>query len=384
MSGDHDLGYTFNNKLYAQILDSLDIILKKHSVTTLSVALPGSNNFGNVTFSNSISVNGIIYRSHILERCLFKLRLNTLFGKNIVVSTWKRILSKTNAKLIIAIQPTPELCIAATELNICICDYQHGIISNENYYGSSYRQKFNNTGWPNYILCWNTNSKKWVEENILPNSIPILVGNPWYLLFKNNLYQNYLKINYDIKKYIRNINNPTILVSLQWGLESVSENNEIGINNALFQLISNKDLSINWLIRIHPISLNSKLYVSKMKTIFSKIENVEWEETSKAPLPLVLKNTDLHITSHSAVTIEAEWYNIKTALINSNHSLLYDYFEKQINKGIANIVEPSYESILLWINNTYHKNFENISTDINTDLIENFIINKTKKNINEQ
>lgn len=378
ISGDHDLGFTYDGKKYAQILDSLNLILKRHNFDTLSIALPGSQFYASKTHSNSISVNGLIYKSHLLDRILSKLHISTFFNCNFVVNTWIRILSKTNAKVIFGIQPSPELCIAANKLGICTCDYQHGVISAENYYGMFYRNKYNNLGWPNYILCWDEFSKKWVEENISPKSIAVLVGNPWYIIFNDNLYKDVFKANFEIKRSLNVKNRTVILVTLQWGLENNSDNNEIGINKSLYQLMLNKDLPFNWLIRIHPVLLNSKSYIKKIKKLLSDTKNIEWEETSTLPLPIILKNIDLHITSHSAVTIEAELYNIKTALLNNNQTILYEYFGRQINKGIAEIVYPSYKNILKWINDNTanHKQCNEINIEI--ELINNFI-NKTLK-----
>jgi hypothetical protein len=384
MSGDHDLGYRLNNgKKYAQILDSLNLILKNFNFYTFSIALPGSQIFGSKTFSNSISVNGLIYRAHLLERIISKLHLSQFFDGNFIVNTWLRILSKTKAKVIFAIQPTPELCIAANKLGIDVCDYQHGVISAENYYGFCYRKKFNNLGWPNYILCWDKDSKKWVEENISSNSVPVLVGNPWYLIFKNNLFKDVFSKGFEIKNNLTFKNGPIILITLQWGLENDLDNNEIGVNKFLYQLMLNKHLSFNWLLRIHPIQFNSEIYICKIKELLSSLENVEWEVASSLPLPILLKNIDLHITSHSAVTIEAESFNIKTALLNNNHAILHDYFGSQIYKGIAEIVEPTYENILDWVNKNIPSNNTYLETNLEIKLINNFLNNILKLKNNE-
>ena len=82
---------------------------------------------------------------------------------------------------------------------------------------------------------------------------------------------------------------------------------------------------------------------------FGRHENVSWETCSDATLPVVLGGVDLHITTHSAVTIEAAWFGIRSALLDERRHLLMDWLGEQINDGAADIIPPDTESIGRWI-----------------------------------
>ena len=84
--------------------------------------------------------------------------------------------------------------------------------------------------------------------------------------------------------------------------------------------------------------------------IFRNCKNVFWDDISNFPLPLILKLTDIHLTSFSAVTIEASFFGIKTGLLYGKVDLLHEYFSNEIGNGHAEIINNNYESILKWIN----------------------------------
>jgi hypothetical protein len=127
---------------------------------------------------------------------------------------------------------------------------------------------------------------------------------------------------------------------------------EIGIPQALIDVIQNNNLPYYWWIRIHPVQLNSsnsEQTINILSELFKNCPKVSWEECTKQPLPLVLSYATLHITMMSATTIEAEWYGVKTALLYEDENLLRTYLGSQISRGVAQIVLPERKAIIDWI-----------------------------------
>lgn len=373
MSHDFDLGFTYNKMKYATILDSLNYFLRSESISTLSIALPFSNYVKKSTFSNSFSVNGLIIRALIFEKLKVFLRISPKIHNNQIIKAWKKIISKTNVKIIIAIQPPIELCFASQMMNVIICDYQHGVLSNEGYYGLNYRRVYNNGGWPTYILCWDINSRNWIKNNIHEKVKAIVLGNPLIIRFSEKNIEDYFILDISQQLRLESSKIPTILVSLNWGFDlMVDEVNEIGMNLELFNYIKKNIFNCNWFVRIHPVLMKNNSYIRKVKKTFENFKNVEWKHSSSYPLPIVLANTDLHITSHSAVTLDAVNYGVITALLHKNKKLLLEYFSDQIHSGIAQIVEPNELNIHHWIINNINNNSVKLEVNQSSKKIVSF------------
>jgi hypothetical protein len=350
--GDTDRGFSYSGKMYSQILDSLNQLFQQRGISTLTIAKPSSRIIGKGAFGNVISLNGMFLRAYHGNYLLNKLGSTAGLNGNLVVKAWINVIRKANPVIIIGIQPPPALCIAAKVCNIQIFDLQHGVISGEGYYGDIYRDEFENEGWPDCILCWDKQSKVWIEKNIGERTGTRIVGNPWFLRFINPNSEDTLVSRFNDDVQILKDGKPVILVSLQWGLDEKGGEYVLGMNNSLLKYIKESGNAFTWWIRIHPAQLkvNANSNIAKnLKVEFNGYPNVSWEECTEMPLPLVLKNVDLHITSHSAVTIEACWFGVKTALLNPQKDLLYDYFDEQIKEGQADVVEPKLKDINDWI-----------------------------------
>ena len=89
--------------------------------------------------------------------------------------------------------------------------------------------------------------------------------------------------------------------------------------------------------------------MKKISDEFKNHDNVSWKAASENPLPLVLQHVDLHITLQSAVTIEAGWFGIKSALLNPRADLSYEYFKEQVDSGTAEIISANEREIGNWI-----------------------------------
>ena len=115
-------------------------------------------------------------------------------------------------------------------------------------------------------------------------------------------------------------------------------------------------------------------FLEKIGLEFKDLDNVTWEAPSEMPLPVILRSVDLHITLQSAVTIEAAWFGIKTAILDPNYELNHEYFAQQINMGLAFLIPADEYNIQIWINE-HLKNKQNskIGNRLDSKLLKEFI-----------
>jgi hypothetical protein len=374
--GDTDRGYIYQGKRYAQLLDSINERLSENGIETLTIADPFAKVYGALAFGKVYSINGLIARANLKYTILRKIKGDFTIHDNPVVKAWTRVIAKANPQIIIGIQPSSELCIAACSDNVWIADLQHGILSDEGYYGVKKRAILNDQGWPSSILCWDQASSEWLKEKLGSRVESRIIGNPWFLRFLNpsisdNLVQNAIKLVYKVS------NEPVILVTLQWGVKRTSENHEIGIPMALLNYIKKNNKGVIWWLRIHPVQLQGqkgKVFLQKIGREFEGHNNVLWKMPSKHPIPLILKGVDLHITIQSAVTIESAWFGIKTALLHPSPDLMYEYFKEQLDGEMAEIVIASETDIKQWIDRQLKElKDKNTIPELNETLINEFI-----------
>ncbi len=371
---DVDRGFVWEEKRYAQLLDSINDRLTALGIDTISVSSPFSKNF-NKNYRNPINVNGLIARATLFHK-FQSLFLKRHSDENPKVRAWNALLSHINPKVIIGIQPRVELCIAARAKGIWVADLQHGVISGEGYYGLSYRKSLNQSGWPSCILCWNYESLQWVENNIGCHTRALVIGNPWFIRFITRLASDKLVASmpmHSIPAAQRRLN---ILITPQWGVY-FEQHRPTGLPSSLLSFIKQSGQEYNWWIRIHPVTLSDigrdKIF-STLNIEFSDYSNVHWERATDLPLPQILSQIDLHITLSSAVTIEASWFGIPTALLGDNVLSLMKWFCSEIRNGYADIIQAEHKCIAEWI----HRHAKSASNDsrvanMNADSIDNFI-----------
>jgi len=384
LCADGNRGYSYLGKKYAQYLDSIYERLTDVGLNCLTITTPFSASTGGSCFGNVVTVNGLIARAMIKYGLKRRINSDIESENNPIVLAWCRVLDKVQPKIIIGIQPSLEFCIAAKYKNIWVADLQHGIVlSGQNYYGKAYRQIYSQMGWPDCILCWDEESANRVRLHIGELVQAKVIGNPWVLRFidpreNDKLVHSARKISLGPEKPL------TILVTLQWENDPYGKYHETRIPNALINFIKEQGQEFIWWLRAHPIDMQEPKrhnLFSKLSQTFKKFDNVFWDICSENPLPVILSQTDLHITLQSAVTVEASWFGIKTALLMNNERILFEYFSEQINKGFADIVRPEQEAIRLWI----ERNKSDVKKNkcqkyMNSDSLDQFI-NEIKQRV---
>ncbi|MBV5337061.1 MAG: hypothetical protein J0653_03550, partial [Deltaproteobacteria bacterium] len=349
---DVDRGFIFFGKRYAQLLDSINDRLIELGIGTLTVSLSFSKLSPDSVYGNFFSVNGVLARAGIKDKLIMLLARSIQYRCAARVKTWSAILSRVQPKVIIGIQPSRELCIAAKKMGIWIADLQHGIISDEGYYGLAFRAKYGQEGWPSCVLCWDTVTENWIQRQIGPLVSTKIIGHPWVIRFINPRESDKLVYKYVSTVVPEKSNRLAILVSLQWGPGQEGGHYGIGISQVLLRFIKEHGKSFDWWLRVHPVMLQGSRRAATFSGLakeFSGCANVYWEQCTDLPLPLVLKQADLHMTTSSAVTVEAGWFGVKTALLSANKNQLYQWLGEEIRSGSADIVPAESAHIKQWI-----------------------------------
>lgn len=377
---DDNRGFCYNGVWHSHLLDSINHLLIKENVNTYTVSRYMSWINDNVKYGNIINIEKYL-KYHYIPFYLYKFmhfNINRKSSDAIEsrIFMWLRILENICPKHIIGIQPPAELCIAAHIKGIWIADLQHGVYEGS-YYNEEYRAKYNQLGWPSCFLCWDDHSEKKIKKVVEKYSSLKVIGNPWFNRFILDEKDDDIVRNTSREADFITHDKKNILVTLQHNIEGQKQNLKIsdidfGIPLDFLKLVIEETIDINWLIRIHPIVLSrfSPNVVDKyLFEIFHGLDNIEWKKSSTIPLPLILKNTDMHITYNSSVAIEASWFGIQTIMFTNNISDLktFDFLiNNRFVKAITNDKDKLIECILseeIFKNKktVYKKNIKNYS-----------------------
>jgi hypothetical protein len=286
-------------------------------------------------------------------------------------------LDKVRPEVIVGIQPPSELCIAAKKKGILIADLQHGIVSDEGYYGLAHRAQYGQEGWPSCVLCWDRTTEEWIRNHIGAVVSTRVIGHPWAIRFMHPHESDDLVSACTSKGMLKDSERLTILVTLLWDASKYAECHTTGIHLGLLDFIKKHGRAFDWWLRVHPMRLQGS---ERAKTFtgltreFSNCESVSWEQCSDLPLPQVLKQVDLHMTANSAVTIEAGWFGVRTALLSENVSELSKWFAEEIRIGTAEIVSADRDNIERWIERNAKLVQNSLAADcLNGQLLDGFI-----------
>jgi hypothetical protein len=88
---------------------------------------------------------------------------------------------------------------------------------------------------------------------------------------------------------------------------------------------------------------------------------VEWERVTKAALPLLLSQVNLHISWNSSVAIEASQAGVPSALLDprlrgdGERSDYYSYYKQQ---GMIELLEVKESTILNWLHRNSRRDLQ--------------------------
>ncbi|TCP22922.1 hypothetical protein EV195_11051 [Tenacibaculum skagerrakense] len=335
---DNSRPVNFLNKLYSPLIDSINIQLQK--VSGITLALPFSKYSGKKVFGNVVNLN-LYFVWGILVR-LIKFRSIRLKDskKDPIVKFYGRLLDVIKPKVIIGIQPSVEICLAAKMRGIKTYDVQHGIIEFDDefsYYSMGKRSKINNEGFPDYILCRNQHTVSKIKKNDIFNfSTPILIGN-----LNQYFFSEIYKVNDKID--LHSSNKSTVLVTLQpfYDKEFERENSIGGVvfPKLLLNLIEKQ--CYNFIIKLHPSQIQNpeinKKIISEFTNLFGSNDNVDYEICNLKPLEFSLTKANLHVTFNSACLFDALDYGVPTVLLDKDIKRLENYFGNLLSSNIVHV-----------------------------------------------
>lgn len=355
----HDFTRNYNYKglQYSSLIDSLNELFLKKGMKPLTIArpysvIPPENSFGEV-----FTVNGGFARARFADLIFNKL-LGFFSSKSqkkdyFQKLWWERIIKKIAPKMIIGVEPFKEICLAARTLGIPVFDVQHGIIActpSAHFYRLIHRDPFQ-AGWPDFIIARDSNTHDWLGLNRSQHVQSLHIGHPWLSRFSaKNITEDQLVLE-ALNSIKKENDKPVILYSLQHLRDANGYPHSYAhLPDILERYIkSESGEKYNWWIRLHPILLsepNYSIVTNLLSEKFGTCPNIQWESPTNAPLPCVLRFTNLHFTRDSSLTSEAALFGVKTGILDKsdNWGLIEEAFRREISDGMAtilNVDDPS-------------------------------------------
>ncbi len=332
-----------NGKLYAPLIDPIIEGLNKN-YKCVTLVTPFSRHYGNNCFGD-VRMHNFVVLIALLKRALLRtFGTNRGIENDPLVLAYKGLLNEIRPKLVIGIQPSIEFCVAAKQLGIITCDMQHGLISDVNYYAVVKREKINQQGWPDHILCWDEPSVDRVNKITKGNSCPYMIGNPSY----HSMYSAELHLadSTDSQQRKREFKMEILVTATYHDYGAFFEDEgyqNIGISNRLINVIKQSP-HVFWRIRLHPVLVRFHFdHVSSLlRNEFKNCENVDWIKYSHIPLGKAFSGCLGHITVDSASALDAAQNSIPTLLLGlpgvSGEEKANLYFGEYIELGIMKFV----------------------------------------------
>ena len=297
---DNNCGYTFQGKAYAHLIDSFGELCTKRRLKVQTVAKLYSVLVGTRAYHSPVS-----YTQADIVIGLFRRVIQVISGADIAAqwaksrrsALWCAILGRAKPKIVVGIQPDEYLCRAGKKMGIPVYDLQHGVIADEHpWYGEKYRMSTPTEDLPDGFLCWDEQSVATIAKWAGKKDIRVIkVGNPWFLRFIQDDPDDDLVHEAVAQWKTHNGAQPSILVSLQWGmLQSEISSNGI-IVDALEKVILGTADKYNWILRLHPVQLRSEereMVLKYLTDTFGAEKAQKWLKSSQDPLPIVLRQAD--------------------------------------------------------------------------------------------
>lgn len=376
-----------DGKLFSPILESIRGYLDS-DFEVVNVTQSVSKFYSKEILNGHINLNFLFIIDILLKPFLFILGRRK--KKSLKVSAYRRILLKNKVKLVVSIQPPHALCIAAHDLGIKVAEPMHGM--NFSVSNKIFLSQFDGVEdylLPDYFIAFDDQAYQTLNIILKNRKVEvILMPHPWHceclktesaLIDKSQLV-SISKLNSD----------KVILLSLQWGYDGEREtlNNIIPngiLHDSVIDVIKNHE-NIFWLIRFHPIQLKGKFYHRHRKFIADlceKYENTEFVEASSAPLPLLLKHVNGHLTMSSGSAGEAALMNVPSLMLCPTLREGGAFCGSFVHPSIENLIsfsEPTGSNIYNWISSLNEFSFSYSDNHVNSRKIREILYNLLKKN----
>lgn len=353
---DLDRAYRHNGKYYAPHIDTLEDDLRARGARIVSVSRIMSSIKGDIAHGDVRSPEGSFARALLQKRLIGTLARGRYAYSSMEERIWARILDETGARKVIAIQPSRELCVACHERGVWVADMQHGVIGETHeWYGEKFRASEPREWFPDAILCWDHGSAEVISSWGRARGIATpVIGNRWLARFAEPAADDRMvRQIIDEQKALEPpaAGRKTVLLSLSWG--------EVDIPNgfmvpAVEAAIRSTSSEYRWFIRLHPnqqkgfATDEGERFLSYFQERLS--DHAYWEWPTKTPLPIVLSETDAHLTWWSSVSIEAAQMGVKTALLSPRmRGDKVDYYGQYRQSGMVEAIEATEPHIRGWL-----------------------------------
>ena len=174
---DADRGTEVDGLAFSQLLDPVRTNLERNGVKTLTIAHPFSILVSKRAFGQPHTINRAYLRSMVSGRVLRILTGGTLKYNSRRKKLWQVILRNSQAKMIVTIGASVELCLAAHAEDIFIVELLHGYRYEEIPWLYETR---NADELPHQILALDEMSQKTFSELSIDENYCVMVANPWH------------------------------------------------------------------------------------------------------------------------------------------------------------------------------------------------------------
>lgn len=355
---DTDRSYRHDGRWYAPMMDTIEDDLRAQGVSCVSVARVISEIKGDQAYGHVVSPEGGFARALLGKRLKGLLRRGRYPFSWQERAVWSDILRATGARSALAIQPSREMCSACHELGVWVADVQHGVIGQAHpWYGATYRQDDPPEQLPSAFLVWDEESADVIRSWARPGGPTAhVIGNRWLSRFAEARPDDGL-VHSAIERFSAAspaiADKPAILVTLSWGTVDIPNG---FMTEALCNVIRQTANQYRWMVRLHPNQING--FATDEGERFPSFQErelkgaVDWQAATQAPLPAVLRATDLHICWNSSSCIEAAALGIRSALLDPQlrpGGTWEHYYASYRASGMVEVLDDTETAIQNWI-----------------------------------
>jgi hypothetical protein len=355
---DNDRSLRHDGLWYSPLIDTIEDDLRLRQRECVSIARIISRIKGAIAYGNVLSPEGAFARALLVKRMAGRFARGAYPYSHMEEKVWGRILDETGARKVFGIQPSREMCVACHKRGVWVADVQHGVIGESHpWYGIRFRGDDPKEWLPDAFIVWDAGSAAVIDRWAAAKGVQTIVtGNRWVARFLKRHPQDQL-VSELFAKFGSQLAAPegrkSILITLSWGSDRIPNG---FLPDALCDIIRSTQGEFDWKVRLHPNQLNgfathegrrfNQFFEAHLKGL------VEWEAPTRAPLPVVLSQTDLHLSWNSSVSIEASQSGIRSGLLDPalrDLNKLGDYYTYYRNKGMIDFLEPTQDAIIAWI-----------------------------------
>lgn len=314
---DHDRGRIKDGKRYAQILDGFQQEVQLSGFKTITLAKPRSRvirmAYGNVLQTMS----ALSYLLLIISRAS-KLGFAKKLYERHRVAKYINFLQASGCQMVIGIQPTHELVMAAKYLGLPIADLLHGygISRKHRVYGPMALQACGQLHLCTDYICLDRNTAKSISLYLEEEKLNARCWSYLSPVLKSNASGA-------VHKKFRSRFKKTFLITLQWGVHRFEKKRphvDGEIPPLISEVINHSDAqNYGFLVRPHPILLQNSDAMRRLTETIGLLPNVEID--LEQDLAAVLNVIDGHLTLYSSTTREAAIMGKPSFLFSSDDEL---------------------------------------------------------------